>query len=109
MSELKNPLRAKHPTAEVRRLSARLVPLGCTVATPAVIDAVPYTELMDALGRHMRCDWGNVCEADWKVNDSALKRGGRLLSSYSAKDGTEFWIITEWNRSYTTILLPSDY
>ncbi len=109
MSTLKNPLRTEYPTAEERRLSARPVPLGRTVATPAVIDAVPYKELADALGRHMRRDWGNVCEADWIANDRALKRGERLLSSYSARDGTEFWIITEWDRSYTTILLPSDY
>ena len=57
----------------------------------------------------MRCDWGNLCEADRKQNDWALKNGERLLSSYRASNGTKFWIITEWDRSYTTILLPSEY
>ena len=46
---------------------------------------------------------------DWKSNDEAMYEDGRLLSTYQAKDQTVFWIITEWNRTATTILLPSDY
>ena len=87
-SSLQEKPRSSSPVAlsVVAQLSARLVPLGRTVATPAVIDAVPYKELADALGRHMQRDWGNVCEADWSANDRALKRRERLLSSYSARE-----------------------
>lgn len=81
---------------------------GRLVATPAVLDAVPRPELLAALRRHMRCDWGDVSKADWKENDWALKNGERLLSSYKSKNGVKFWIITEADRSYTTILLPSE-
>lgn len=93
----------------MRKARGLLPKTGRLVATPAVLDAVPRPELLAAFQRHMRCDWGDVCEADWKRNDKALKNGERLLSSYRAKNGTNFWIITEWDRSYTKILLPSDY
>ena len=85
------------------------IPTGRLVATPGVLDAVPRPELLAAFRRHMRCDWGNLCETDRKQNEWALKNGERLLSSYRASNGTKFWIITEWDRSYTTILLPSEY
>ena len=87
----------------------RLLRTGQLVATPAVLEAVPKPELLAAYKRHMRCDWGDVCKEDWKANDQALKNGERLLSAYKSSDGTKFWIITEWDRSFTTILLPSDY
>ena len=86
-----------------------VVPTGCLAATPGVLEDIPLSELLAALERHMRRDWGDVCEADWKENDNALKNGERLLSSYHAENGTKFWIITEGDRSYTTILLPSEY
>lgn len=86
-----------------------VVKIGQLAVTPAVLEAVPVPELMTALRRHMRCDWGDVCEADRKENDRALRNGERLLSSYRAKNGTKFWIITEADRSVTTILLPEDY
>lgn len=95
--------------AVVRKARAPLPKTGRLLATPGVLDAVPKPELLAAFQRHMRCDWGDVCEADWKQNDWALKNGERLLSSYRASNGTKFWIITEWDRSYTTILLPSEY
>lgn len=59
--------------------------------------------------RHARGDWGDVCETDVKLNDEALERGERVLSSYELSDGTEIWIITEWDRSATTLLLPREY
>ena len=109
MSTLKNPLRTERPTAEARRLSVRPVPLGRTVATPAVLHAVPILDIMIAMERHRRHDWGDVSEADWKKNDRALKIGERLFSAYKSGDDTKFWIITEWDRSVTTVLLPLDY
>lgn len=86
-----------------------VVPLGRLMVTPGVLKAVPKPQLFTASQRHMCGDWGGVCEEDWKKNDRALKHGGRLLSSYRAENGMKFWIVTEWDRSYTTILLPSEY
>ena len=54
-------------------------------------------------------DWGNLDEHDWKMNDDGLEFGGRLLSEYFAQDGTKFWIVTECDRSVTTVLLPKEY
>ena len=83
--------------------------LGRLVATPAVLEAVPRKELFQALGRHLTCDWGDLTDADKRRNESALRYGERLLSAYQSKDGTRFWIITEADRSATTVLLPEDY
>lgn len=52
---------------------------------------------------------GDVCKEDWKSNDEALKNGLRLLSEYKLPDGRRIWIITEWDRSATTLLFPEDY
>ena len=58
--------------------------------------------------RHLNQDWGDVCEEDKQSNNQALINCGRLLSSYKLGDET-IWIITEADRSATTILLPSEY
>lgn len=107
MPFVKNPLAAGSPG--ISRTGTRPVRLGRVVATPGVLGAVPRSELFAALERHMRRDWGDVCEADWRANDRALKIGERLLSSYKSNDGVKFWIITERDRSSTTFLLPSEY
>ena len=77
--------------------------------TPAAAQVVPADEATRALRRHAAGDWGNVDSEDWASNDEALRKGTRLLSSYQTQDKTVFWIITEADRSVTTILLPSDY
>jgi hypothetical protein len=82
---------------------------GRTVATPNALNQIPNEEILTALGRHVRGDWGTVDAEDWKSNDRALVEGTRLLSAYDSKQGIRFWIITEWDRSVTTILLPEDY
>lgn len=107
MPTMKNPLAADRQAA--LQTAPRLVKVGRLVATPGVLNAVPRPELFAALERHMRKDWGEVCEEDWKENDRALKSGDRLLSSYKSKYDVKFWIITERGRSHTTILLPSEY
>jgi hypothetical protein len=61
------------------------------------------------LHRHQACDWGEVDSEDQKANDLALITGERLLSAYRTSTGTKLWIITEADRSATTILLPEDY
>ena len=86
-----------------------MLKLGKLVATPGVLAAVPKRSIRAAIGRHLRGDWGDVNEDDWKENDNAVKNGERVLSFYRAPDGTKFWIITEWDRSYTTVLLPEEY
>ncbi len=87
----------------------RLFKPGKLVVTPHVLEKVPRDELTDALTRHLRGDWGDVCDEDRISNDRAIKEGNRILSIYHSKDGVAFWIITEADRSATTILLPSDY
>ena len=60
------------------------------------------------LARHAAGDWGECGEEDSQTNDESLRDGGRLLSVYTHQ-GQRIWIITEWDRTATTILLPSDY
>jgi len=85
--------------------------LGQVVATRGALAAFERFGENPAryLVRHARRDWGTVCEMDWRLNDEALEHGERVLSSYELRDGTEVWIITEWDRSATTILLPREY
>ena len=65
--------------------------------------------ILPYLVRHANGDWGDVCKEDWKSNDEALKNGLRLLSEYKLPDDRRIWIITEWDRSATTLLFPEDY
>jgi hypothetical protein len=83
--------------------------LGHIVATPAALRDIPNDEILAALGRHANGDWGTLDPHDVKVNESALQYGGRLFSQYHSKQKIQFWIITEWDRSVTTVLLPEDY
>lgn len=62
-----------------------------------------------SFARYVQCDWGEMDEEDKKTNDIAVKEGERILARYEAKDKTVIWIITEWDRSYTTILFPEEY
>ena len=62
-----------------------------------------------ALGRHAAGDWGDVCEADRRENELSVNQRLRLLSVYRDRNGVKFWIITEADRSATTVLLPEDY
>jgi len=61
------------------------------------------------LGRHATCDWGDCCPKDWEDNDFALDNDQRLFSVYQDRFGVKFWIITKWDRSVTTVLLPDEY
>ena len=86
-----------------------LVPLGMIVATPNALANVNADEIQRGLQRHVAGDWGELDVEDKKTNDLALESGERLLSAYKSATGTKFWIITESDRSVTTILLPEDY
>lgn len=83
--------------------------LGRIVATPNVLAQVPTEDIRRALVRHVRGDWGELGAEDRQENERSLLAGCRLLSAYRATDGTTFWIITEADRSATTVLLPEDY
>lgn len=86
--------------------------LGTLVATPAAIAAARRAGddlVVYALMKHGVGDWGIVGDEDKRANDRALVDGSRLLSAYLLKDGTKVWIITEADRSATTVLLPDEY
>ncbi len=83
--------------------------LGQTVMTPGVAELIPQWEVYAALRRHQLGDWGTVCDADKEENELSLKEGFRLLSAYESSSGRKFWIITEADRSITTVLLPDEY
>lgn len=82
---------------------------GNIVATPGVLDALEQNgqSPLAFLERHVMGDWGELPPEDVAENDRALMYGSRLFSSYRMADGTKLWIITEWDRSVTTLLLPS--
>jgi hypothetical protein len=64
---------------------------------------------LDFLFRHLAGDWGELSPEDTAENELSLREGFRLLSAYSLRDGTRIWVITESDRSATTILLPDEY
>ena len=64
--------------------------------------------VMESLGRHTNCDWGQLTTEDKRANDISLKEGLRLFSAYQHND-VKLWIITEADRSVTTILFTEDY
>jgi hypothetical protein len=83
--------------------------LGKIVITPNARDHLQPEDVLVALSRHVSGDWGDLDDHDRAVNDFALENFERILSAYSDRTGTTFWIITEADRSVTTILLPEDY
>ncbi len=83
--------------------------LGQLVATPNALSKIPNEEILQALSRHVRGDWGTLTAEDLQANDDALLHGGRLFSAYETSQSVKFWIITEHDRSVTTVLLPEDY
>jgi len=83
-------------------------PLGKTYATPGALAL--GVDLLAFLRRHHCGDWGEeLCAEDKRANEDALIEGTRLLSCYRTPAGERLYIITEWNREITTILLPSEY
>lgn len=85
--------------------------LGRIVATPGALAALEESgnDPFDFLNRHAFGDWGDLSEADRRENEFSLVHGFRILSAYSLRTSTKLWIITEADRSVTTLLLPEDY
>jgi len=86
-----------------------LFPLGRIVMTKGVHLTIAAEESLDALLMHAQGNWGDVCDEDRHSNEDAIVRGFRLFSVYHSSDNLKFWIITEADRSYTTVLLPEEY
>jgi hypothetical protein len=82
-------------------------PLGQVVATPGALAQLTREEIQTALNRHVHGDWGHCCDEDWQENDFSLNQRLRLFSVYHSQAGQKFWVITEADRSATTVLLPS--
>lgn len=85
---------------------------GQVVMTAGVDELVRQGRLNPTpyLSRHLHGEWGDLSDSDWRQNDAALKSGeDRLFSSYQVTRDLKLWIITEWDRSVTTLLLPSEY
>jgi hypothetical protein len=88
-----------------------LFDLGRIVATPGALQALAQAsdDVRGYLFRHMLGDWGLVDEHDQRENDFSVQHGLRVVSHYKLSDGTDIWIITEADRSVTTVLLPGEY
>lgn len=92
-----------------RKLQVALFRLGQLVSTPNALAQLQHSDILTALQRHQAGDWGDVDKHDADANNRALEEGSRLLSAYRTSAGVKFWIITEADRSVTTVLMPEDY
>ena len=90
-----------HPIAKFR--------LGQIVSTPNALEHLTQADILLGIQRHQAGDWGDLDEHDRQENELSLQKGFRLLSVYHSASGVKFWIITEADRSVTTVLLPEDY
>lgn len=88
-----------------------LFPMGQIVATPGALDALEASgqNPSEFIVRHVTGDWGEMPPEDVTENERSLTYGSRLMSSYRTTQDVKIWIITEWDRSVTTLLLPSEY
>jgi hypothetical protein len=86
------------------------LPLGRIVATPGALEVLTEVgeDPLGYLARHASGDWGDLDEDDRRENERSLKHGWRILSSYRVGEKA-IWVITEPDRSVTTILLPEEY
>ena len=86
-------------------------PLGQLAATPGALAALERTkqDIMTFVSRHASGDWGDLGDEDKAYNDESLDGSGRIFSAYHLTDGTKIWLITEWDRTVTTCLLPDEY
>jgi len=85
--------------------------LGTVLITPGAILALVEANqsALALLECHAYGDWGDLATEDWQANDQALTEGSRLFSAYTLTTGVRIWIISEWDRSATTLMLPSEY
>src|SRR5947208_14362910 len=96
---------------EILHLEGAPFPLGRLLGTPVTLEALNKAnqQPFEFLARHARGDWGDLDTHDTEENQFSLDHGFRLLSSYTTGAGDKLWIITEADRSATTLLLPEEY
>ncbi len=102
-------MRRNHNTNQ--RPSVTRFALGQTYITPGAEEAliIAGQTAIEFLRRHMSCDWGELSDDDIQENELSLKTGFRLLGNYRTGKRQQLWIITEADRSATTVLLPAEY
>ena len=83
--------------------------LGRIILTPGAAHKLSTEDVESALRRHGRGDWGDVGVAAQQDNDKRVEKGGTLASIYAGSNGVRFYIVTEADRSVTTVLLPHEY
>ena len=85
--------------------------LGQVVATPGALDALAQHQIspLTLISRHVSGDFGDIDQEDWQTNLAALRYGQRIVSAYTLAPDVVIWIITEADRSASTLLLPSEY
>jgi hypothetical protein len=95
---------------EVRHMKRALFAVGQIVATPGALRLIAHSEIdpWELLDRHVTGDWGDLSDEDKKENDYSVRRSLRILSAYGTGE-SKLWIITEGDRSATTILRPDEY
>jgi hypothetical protein len=88
-----------------------LFELGQVVATPGALAALERAHQVPAefIARHVSGDWGEAPEEDKVENEVSVLNGYRILSAYRTRLGERLWILTEADRSVTTVLLPEEY
>jgi hypothetical protein len=103
---------------EIKSQNFRTGPTMLTQGVNSFISQIANFQLFinQCLTKHKSCDWGDCCENDWKNNDASIEIGERILSTYNLPSDfqkltneTKIWIITERDRSATTVLFPSEY
>jgi hypothetical protein len=91
------------------QLEEPMFQLGAIRLTPNASSLLTRQEIEKALDRHERGDCGEMSGEERKHNDNAAKSGGRILSEYESGSGVKFWVLTEGDRSKTTVLLRHEY
>ena len=100
---------------EMIRIKEARFPLGELVITPGAGASLHFIDARSCLMRHQLGDWGELDEEDRLANEHALRENLRLFSAYNVEDKrvdgskVRIYVITEWNREATTLLLPEDY
>ena len=101
----------RHPSIINLQPDKPLFPLGKLVATRGAVELLQKHEHspFDFVSRQWQGDWGDIDQENVKANQIALRHGNRLMSSYRLNEADKLWIITEADRTITTLLLPEDY
>lgn len=92
-------------------MTAVLFSVGRVMATPGALEAMDTAGVNWAglLARHVAGDWHDMTAEDAEANAQAIQDGDRVLSAYELPGGVRVWVLTEWDRSMTTLLLPDEY